>query len=119
MAVVRRKIYSMSFDSAVMDEFKEFSKKVGLPVSRYLEILMKSSMSMNQPVQSMIKDFMEVILDNDKSMTDLEKEKARALIRDDDLGLKDASAAARAKPSAAERRPSDRTPRAKLASNKT
>jgi uncharacterized tellurite resistance protein B-like protein len=77
----------MTIEPAVLEATKRTAKALDLPVSRFIEIILKANIQMTGPVQSLMRGLFGDLLEADKSLSDKEKDEIREVISDDVFGV--------------------------------
>jgi hypothetical protein len=81
----RRINVHMTIDPVVWDGLKASSKKMGLPVSRVVEILAKAHIAgQSEAFQNVLKGVMKDFIEADRSLTLEEKLEMKGLVDEDD-----------------------------------
>lgn len=92
IAGVRKQTYGrnrikvqITIDPVIWSEFQASSKKMGLPASRVVEILVKAHIAgQNEAFQNVLKGVMKDFIDADRGMSLEEKLKCKSLIDEED-----------------------------------
>lgn len=78
-----RKPYTFTLDQEVMDAVYETAKKMGLSVSRFIELCMKANTQLRSPVQDVLKGLFTDLVEGDRDLT--AEQKKEALVMGDEL----------------------------------